>query len=91
MGTHRRSSRRRRLAKGYRPGAAALGAFAIVVAPWALRNVAEFGAALPSAGGHTLWITDYNEQFSIGSEPSVGNYLGWGIGPIVASKLVSWG
>ena len=72
-------------------GAAALGAFAIVVAPWALRNVAEFGAALPSAGGHTLWITDYNEQFSIGSEPSIENYLGWGIGPILASKLVSWG
>lgn len=72
-------------------GAASLGAFAIVVAPWALRNIAEFGAALPSAGGHTLWITQYNEQFSIGHQPSIGKYLGWGIGPIVASKLISWG
>ena len=72
-------------------GAASLGAFAIIVAPWTLRNMAEFGAALPSAGGHTLWITQYNEQFTIGHEPSIGEYLGWGIGPIVSSKLVSWG
>jgi len=72
-------------------GTASLLAFAIVVAPWALRNLAEFGAALPSAGGHTLWITDYNEQFSVGHEPSIGDYFAWGIGPIVASKLTSWG
>jgi len=72
-------------------GAASLTAFTIVVAPWAIRNIAEFGAALPSAGGHTLWINQYNEQFSIGHEPSLDEYLGWGIGPIVASKLVSWG
>ena len=72
-------------------GAASLAAFAVVVAPWALRNLAEFGAALPSAGGHTLWITQYNEQFSVGHEPSIGDYLNWGIGPIVASKVVSWG
>ena len=72
-------------------GAASLLAFAIVVAPWALRNLAEFGAALPSAGGHTLWITEYNEQFSIGHEPSIGEYIAWGIGPILASKLTAWG
>ena len=72
-------------------GAACLAAFAIVVAPWALRNIAEFGAPLPSAGGHTLWITEYNEQFSVGHEPSVEEYLAWGIGPIVSSKLVTWG
>jgi 4-amino-4-deoxy-L-arabinose transferase-like glycosyltransferase len=72
-------------------GAASLGAFAIVVAPWAIRNIAEFGAPLPSAGGHTLWITDYNEQFSVGRTPSVDSYMAWGIGPIVLSKLVTWG
>lgn len=72
-------------------GTASLLAFTIVVAPWALRNLAEFGAALPSAGGHTLWITEYNEQFSIGHEPSIGDYLGWGLGPIVGSKLTAWG
>jgi 4-amino-4-deoxy-L-arabinose transferase-like glycosyltransferase len=72
-------------------GIASLAAFMIVVAPWAVRNLHEFGSALPSAGGHTLWITEYNEQFSIGREPSIASYLSWGVGPIVASKLAAWG
>ncbi|MCV0404512.1 MAG: glycosyltransferase family 39 protein, partial [Chloroflexi bacterium] len=72
-------------------GILSLGAFALVVAPWAVRNLAEYGSMLPSAGGHTLWITDYNEQFTISSEPTPSDYLAWGIGPIVLSKLLAWG
>jgi len=63
----------------------------VVVAPWLLRNMAEFGAALPSAGGHTLWITSYNEQFSIGTEPTLARYLDWGALNIIGSKLAAWG
>ena len=37
------------------------------------------GAPLPSAGGHTLWIREYNEQFSIGHEVSLATYLDWGL------------
>lgn len=72
-------------------GGGSLLAFLIVVAPWAARNLTEFGSVLPSAGGHTLWITDYNEQFTISREPSIASYLEWGIGPIVWSKLAAWG
>ncbi len=61
----------------------------VVLAPWLARNLAVYGAALPSAGGHTLWITSYNEQFSIGHEVSLSTYLAWGIGPIVGSKLAA--
>ena len=50
----------------------------------------EFGTPLPSAGGHTLWITSYNEQFSIGHEVSLATYLDWGVVNIVGSKLVAW-
>ncbi|HYN17972.1 MAG TPA: glycosyltransferase family 39 protein, partial [Actinomycetes bacterium] len=32
-----------------------------VMAPWLARNLATFGSAFPSAGGHTLWITSYNQ------------------------------
>jgi len=49
------------------------------------------GALLPSTGGHTLWITSYNEQFSIGREVSLATYLDWGPVNIIASKLTSWG
>ena len=59
------------------------------MAPWLARNLAVFGAVLPSAGGHTLWITSYNEQFSIGHEVSLRAYLDWGIGPILGSKVAA--
>jgi hypothetical protein len=72
-------------------GAAAAGAFIVVIAPWLARNLAVFGSMLPSAGGHTLWITSYNEQFSIGHEVSLATYLDWGFANIISSKLVSWG
>ena len=62
-----------------------------MLAPWFARNLAVFGTILPSAGGHTLWITEYNEQFSIGHEVSLSTYLDWGWVNIIGSKLYSWG
>jgi len=72
-------------------GAAALAAFAAVLGPWLVRDLSVFGSAFPSAGGHTLWITSYNEQFSISHEPSLGSYLGWGAANIIGSKVGAWG
>ena len=68
-------------------GFATAGAFLLVMLPWALRNLAVFGTPMPSAGGHTLWITSYNEQFSIGHEISLATYLQWGWPNIIGSKL----
>jgi hypothetical protein len=70
-------------------GAATAGACLAVLAPWMARNLAVYGALLPSAGGHTLWITSYNEQFSIGHEVSLGTYLASGPGLIVGSKVAA--
>jgi hypothetical protein len=72
-------------------GAASAAAFLLVLAPWLARDLAVFGAPFPSAGGHTLWITDYNEQFSISRDPSPATYFAAGIGTVVGSKLASWG
>ncbi len=72
-------------------GAVAIGAFLVVVAPWLARDLAVFGSALPSAGGHTLWITSYNEQFSISHDPTLSSYLAWGAGSIIGSKVFAWG
>lgn len=71
-------------------GFASAAAFFVVLAPWLLRNLAVFGTPMPSAGGHTLWITSYNEQFSIGHEVSLATYLDWGWANIIGSKLQSW-
>lgn len=72
-------------------GVGSFAAFLIVIAPWLLRNLAVFGTPLPSAGGNMLWITSYNEQFSIGRELSVATYLDWGWANIIGSKVYSWG
>lgn len=72
-------------------GFASAGAFLLVVAPWLVRNLMVFGTALPSAGGHTLWITSYNEQFSVGQEVSLATYLDWGWANIIGSKVATWG
>lgn len=61
-----------------------------VMAPWLARNLATFGSAFPSAGGHTLWITSYNQQFSISTDPSLASYLDWGLANIIGSKLEAW-
>jgi hypothetical protein len=66
-------------------------AYVAVLSPWLLRNVAAFGSPLPSAGGHTVWITSYNEQFSIGHEVTLDRYLAWGLPNIIGSKLEAWG
>ncbi len=72
-------------------GAGSAGAALLVMAPWFLRNLDVFGAAMPSVGGHTLWITSYNEQFTIGREVSLATYLGSGLDVIVGSKVVAVG
>jgi 4-amino-4-deoxy-L-arabinose transferase-like glycosyltransferase len=72
-------------------GFASLLAALAVLAPWFARDLAVFGSPLPSAGGHTLWITSYNQQFSIAADPSVSEYLAWGPVNIVGSKLAAWG
>jgi len=71
-------------------GFASAATFLLVLSPWLLRNLAVFGTPMPSAGGHTLWITSYNEQFSIGHEVSLSTYLDWGWANIIGSKLESW-
>lgn len=72
-------------------GAASAAAALVVVAPWLARDLGVFGSAFPSAGGHTLWITSYNQQFSIASDPSLSEYLAWGPVNIIGSKLAAWG
>ena len=76
---------------GFGWGLASAAAFLAVLAPWIARNVAVLGTPLPSAGGHTLWIRNYNEQFSIGHDVTLATYLEWGWANIIGSKLYSWG
>ena len=78
------------LARALGIGMASAAAAVLVMSPWFVRNLGEFGAILPSVGGHTLWVTSYNEQFTIGSEVSLATYLAAGPGLIIGSKVVAF-
>ena len=74
-----------RIAWGW--AAFAVIAAGLVVAPWLARQGSEFGSVLPSAGGRLLWITTFNEQFSVTGNPSLESYFDRGLPQVVAWKL----
>lgn len=78
---------RRAFGIGFASAAAAI----LVMLPWFARNIGTFGAPMPSVGGHTLWISSYNEQFTIGREVSLATYMASGPEAILTSKLVAFG
>jgi hypothetical protein len=45
-------------------------AFAIVVAPWLIRNYLAFGTPLPSSVLSQAWLTDYVDTFNYWSQPT---------------------
>ncbi len=67
-------------------GLALLG-FGLAAAPWWARNLLAFGTPLPGGGFKVAWLREYNEVFSYGLELGPAYYLGWGLGPILRSKL----
>ncbi len=63
--------------------------FALVMAPWYVRQTLVFGTPLPSAAtGRILWITSYDELFSITGTPTMGTFLAQGLGPLLMSRLL---
>ena len=66
--------------------AAAVGAYALGMAPWLLRNVVVAGSPLPGGGLSTMLLTDYNEIFSYQTPITLEHYLAQGWGPLLAGK-----
>ncbi|MGD0862169.1 MAG: glycosyltransferase family 39 protein [Candidatus Limnocylindrales bacterium] len=66
-----------------------LGLFLVVMAPWYLRQLAVFGSLSPSsASGRVLFIQNYDQMNSVTADTSLGSFLGQGLGPLLASRLV---
>lgn len=77
---------------GWRTALACAGFFLIVMAPWWLRQLAVFGSLSPSAAsGRILWITSYDQLWSVSGETTVGTFLGQGLGPLLASRAQGLG
>ena len=73
------------------PLAAAVGCvavFALVIAPWWLRQLAVFGSISPSsASGKVFFIRDIGEWNSITTPATLDHLLGMGIGPLLATRV----
>jgi 4-amino-4-deoxy-L-arabinose transferase-like glycosyltransferase len=68
-------------------GAVSLGVFLLVVAPWFLRQLAVFGSLTPSAAAGILWVTKYEQLWSVSDPPTIQSFLAQGLGPLLMSRL----
>lgn len=66
---------------------AASVAYALVMSPWALRNLSVIGTPLPAGGLQTAWMRSYDEIVNYPPDIDVRAFLSWGVGNIVASRL----
>ena len=65
-----------------------LALFAIVVAPWFYRQIEVFGSIAPSAAnGRILWISSYDQLYSVGAPATPQTLLGGGIGPLLTGRI----
>jgi 4-amino-4-deoxy-L-arabinose transferase-like glycosyltransferase len=62
--------------------------FMMVMAPWWLRQLAEFGSISPSTGtGKVLFLRDIGEWNSITTPATLDHLLGQGLGPLLLSRV----
>ena len=68
---------------------ACLGLFALVMAPWYLRQLVVFGSLSPSmSSGRVLLIQTYAQMDSVTSDTSLGGFLSQGPGALLASRAL---
>jgi 4-amino-4-deoxy-L-arabinose transferase-like glycosyltransferase len=73
---------------GWGPALLCLGGFALVAAPWLLRQLDVFGVISPSSvGGRILFITEYRELYSVSTETTLGSFMAQGLPAVIASRL----
>jgi hypothetical protein len=67
--------------------AAAAVVFAVVLAPWLLRQMEVYGTPFPAAGGRLVFLTDYQQLFSATNPPTFDGWLGQGPLEIVLGRV----
>lgn len=72
-------------------GAVSAGVFLVVVAPWFLRQLAVFGSLTPSAAsGRILWITNYEQLWSVSDPPTIQSLLAQGPLALLMSRIIGF-
>lgn len=64
-----------------------LAGYLAVMAFWFIRNLNVAGSLLPAAGVETIFMRNYDELYSYGTQLDWNHYWSWGVGNILMSKL----
>lgn len=62
-------------------------AYFLTMLPLFIRNLAAFGAPLPTGGIGTAFLKGYNDLFSYPAEWSISDFLDWRMGNIIQSRI----
>lgn len=60
--------------------------YALVMLPWALRNLSLVGSPLPVGGAQGIWFTDYNELFNYPADANPARLFADGIGLFLSTR-----
>ncbi len=66
-----------------------IGGYFLVMGGWFIRMWRVTGTPLSSVGTQTLFLTTYDDTFAYGRHLTLQNYLEWGMGNILRSKLTA--
>lgn len=64
-----------------------VGAYFFVMLPWFIRSMAVLGTPLPAGGIGTAFLRGYNDIFSYPARWTPADFLGWGWGNILQSRV----
>jgi hypothetical protein len=79
--TYWNSRARLRLARLALLLASSLVGYALVMAPWLMRNLMEWGSLFPPGGSRAVWITEYDQTMIFpAAQLSIQNWLAAGMG-----------
>ncbi len=74
---------------GIVPALIGVAAYLLVMAPWAFRNLNTIGTILPVGGFQTAWLRDYDQIAAYPPGASLSDFLAWGLGNIIQSRLTA--
>lgn len=78
---------RRLLRESFAGLATLIAGYGLVMVPWYARNIIVAGSPLPGGGLQTLFLKGYDEVFAAVHLPNLQEFLAWGWGNILRSKL----
>lgn len=71
----------------FKMSAGLFAGYLAVMLPWFVRSISAIGSPLPTGGINTIFLRGYNELFAYPTDWSAGNFVDWGIGNILQSRL----